>query len=205
MREALANALIHAQHNSMGNVVVDGWVDRIVISNPGSMLVSVSEFYEGQHSVCRNPLLQKMFVFIGVGEKAGSGADVIVKGWEDQKWAKPVLNEHIEPERVEMVMEMFKGEDVESGFIGKELARSWQGVGKELGVDFQILERIANYCKEPKSLAEIARHLGLSDRYKMKKKYIDPLLGRYLEMTLPETPNSPAQRYVMTGVGRAMV
>ena len=189
----------------MGNVVVDGWVDRIVISNPGSMLVSVSEFYEGQHSVCRNPLLQKMFVFIGVGEKAGSGADVIVKGWEDQKWAKPVLNEHIEPERVEMVMEMFKGEDVESGFIGKELARSWQGVGKELGVDFQILERIANYCKEPKSLAEIARHLGLSDRYKMKKKYIDPLLGRYLEMTLPETPNSPAQRYVMTGVGRAMV
>ncbi len=201
----MANALIHAQHNSMGNVVVDGWVDRIVISNPGSMLVSVSEFYEGQHSVCRNPLLQKMFVFIGVGEKAGSGADVIVKGWEDQKWAKPVLNEHIEPERVEMVMEMFKGEDVESGFIGKELARSWQGVGKELGVDFQILERIANYCKEPKSLAEIARHLGLSDRYKMKKKYIDPLLGRYLEMTLPETPNSPAQRYVMTGVGRAMV
>ena len=72
-------------------------------------------------------------------------------------------------------------------------------------MDFQILERIANYCKEPKSLAEIARHLGLSDRYKMKKKYIDPLLGRYLEMTLPETPNSPAQRYVMTGVGRAMV
>lgn len=46
------------------------------------MLVSVNEFYEGQHSVCRNPLLQKMFVFIGVGEKAGSGADVIVKGWE---------------------------------------------------------------------------------------------------------------------------
>jgi len=26
------------------------------------MLVSISEFYEGQHSVCRNPLLQKMFV-----------------------------------------------------------------------------------------------------------------------------------------------
>ena len=76
MREALANALIHARHNSMGNVVVDGWINRIVISNPGSMLVSIDEFYEGQHSVCRNPLIQKMFVLIGVGEKAGSGADV---------------------------------------------------------------------------------------------------------------------------------
>lgn len=124
VREALANALIHAQHNSMGNVVVDSWVDKIVISNPGSMLVSVSEFYEGQHSVCRNPLLQKMFVFIGVGEKAGSGADVIVKGWEDQKWTKPVLSEHIEPERVEMVMKMVKGKEVESEPVGKELARS---------------------------------------------------------------------------------
>ena len=204
VREALANALIHAQHNSMGNVVVDSWVDKIVISNPGSMLVSVSEFYEGQHSVCRNPLLQKMFVFIGVGEKAGSGADVIVKGWEDQKWTKPVLSEHIEPERVEMVMEMVKGKEVESVPVGKESARSWQGVGKELGVDFHILERIAEYCKEPRSLAEIAEHLGLSDRYKMKKKYIDPLLGRYLEMTLPETPNSPAQRYVLTEEGRGM-
>ena len=59
-------------------------------------------------------------------------------------------------------------------------------------------------CKEPRSLAEIAEHLGLSDRYKMKKKYIDPLMGRYLEMTLPETPNSPAQRYVLTEEGREM-
>ena len=49
-----------------------------------------------------------MFVFIGVGEKAGSGADVIVKGWEDQRWTKPVLSEYVEPERVEMVMRMVK-------------------------------------------------------------------------------------------------
>lgn len=39
------------------------------------MLVSKEEFEEGGHSACRNPLLQKMFVFIGVGEKGGSGVD----------------------------------------------------------------------------------------------------------------------------------
>ena len=84
-------------------------------------------------------------------------------------------------------------------------ARSQQGVGKELGLDFYILERIADYCKEPRSLVEIAEHLGLSDRYKMKKKYINPLLGRYLEMTLPETPNSPGQWYVLTEARRDTV
>lgn len=56
-----------------------------------------------------------------------SGADVIVKGWEDQKWTKPVLSEHIEPERVEMVMKMVKGKGVVSVPVGKELARGWQG------------------------------------------------------------------------------
>ena len=71
-------------------------------------------------------------------------------------------------------------------------------------MDFYILERIADYCKKPR-LLEIAKHLGLSDPYKMKKKYIDPLSGRYLEMTLPETSNSPRQRNVLTEAGRDMV
>jgi hypothetical protein len=38
----------------------------------------------------------------------------------------------------------------------------------------------------------------------MKKKYIDPLLGRYIEMTLPDTPNSPAQQYILTDAGKEL-
>ena len=68
-----------------------------------------------------------------------------------------------------------------------------------------MLEVIGEYCIEERSLAEIAQHLGLSDRYKMKKKYIDPLLGKYLEMTQPETPNSPTQKYYLTETGKALL
>jgi hypothetical protein len=78
-------------------------------------------------------------------------------------------------------------------------ARSWQGVG----VDFRILERIGLFCTEARSLGDIAEHVGLADRYKMKK-YIDPVLGIYLEMTLPDTPNNPAQQYVLTDAGREL-
>lgn len=53
------------------------------LSNPGTMLISMEEYYEGGHSVCRNPVIQKMFVFLGIGEKGGTGADVIAKGWKD--------------------------------------------------------------------------------------------------------------------------
>ena len=88
---------------------------------------------------------------------------------------------------------------------GKEQARSWQGVGKELGVDFNILKSIADYCVEARSLSEIAEHLGLSDRYKMKKKYIDPLLGKYFEMTIPDSLNNPNQKYYLTELGKLLI
>lgn len=48
-------------------------------SNPGTMLVSVEDFFEGGHSICRNSALHKMFEMIGGGERAGSGADTIKK------------------------------------------------------------------------------------------------------------------------------
>ena len=104
LREAFANTLIHAVYTTMENVVIDRYPDRIVMSNPGSMLVSMEDFYAGNHSVCRNPLLQKMFIFIGVGEKAGSGADTIVKGWKDNGWTLPVIKEQVAPDRVTTTM-----------------------------------------------------------------------------------------------------
>ena len=92
----------------------------------------------------------------------------------------------------------------ESNLDGKESARSWQGVGKELGVDYCVLESIGDFCQEAHSLAEIAEYLGLGDRYKMKKKYIDPILGKYIEMTIPDAPNSKLQKYILTDAGREL-
>ena len=72
-------------------------------------------------------------------------------------------------------------------------------------MDFHVLESIGAFCQEARSLAEIAKHLGFGDRYKMKRKYIDPLLGRYLEMTQPKKPNSPGQRYKLTEAGKGIL
>lgn len=105
LREAFANSIIHCAYTVMGNITVDRFFDKIVLSNPGTMLVSKEEYEEGGHSVCRNPLIQKMFVFIGVGEKGGSGADVIAKGWLDNGWKQlPKLREVTHPDRVEMTL-----------------------------------------------------------------------------------------------------
>lgn len=106
LREAFANSLIHAAYTVRGNIVIDRYFDRIVLSNPGTMLVSMEEYYEGGHSVCRNPVIQKMFVFLGIGEKGGTGADVIAKGWKDNGWSIPTVEEKNNPDIIETCLSL---------------------------------------------------------------------------------------------------
>ena len=72
------------------------------------MLVSVEDFFEGGHSICRNSALHKMFEMIGGGERAGSGADTIKKGWADNKWPVPEIKEHFgqNDDRVELTFRL---------------------------------------------------------------------------------------------------
>lgn len=40
------------------------------------------------------------YIVLVVREKAGSGADTIVKGWKDNGWTLPVIKEQVAPDRV---------------------------------------------------------------------------------------------------------
>lgn len=72
------------------------------------MLIPLESFFEGGHSICRNAILQKMFIAIGRGEHLGSGADVIEKGWKENGWPEPEIKEHFGPntDRVELTLRL---------------------------------------------------------------------------------------------------
>ena len=72
------------------------------------MLVPVEEFFEGGHSICRNQILQKMFIAIGRGERLGSGADIIRQGWRENGWPDPEIHEHFgaNTDRVELTLRL---------------------------------------------------------------------------------------------------
>lgn len=100
VREAVVNALIHADHGGQGGVVIEKRLDRIEISNPGTLLVAPEQLWRGGVSECRNPILQTMFLLVGGGEKAGSGIDKILQGWQAQHWRHPRVEERQRPDRV---------------------------------------------------------------------------------------------------------
>ncbi|MDQ3000081.1 MAG: putative DNA binding domain-containing protein [Fibrobacterota bacterium] len=106
LREAFVNALIHADYAAPGAVVVERYPDRILFHNPGTLLISEEQYRAGGVSECRNRALQQMFLFIGGGEKAGSGVDKINAGWRLNHWRPPSLITQVEPDRVTLLLPM---------------------------------------------------------------------------------------------------
>jgi len=78
----------------------------MVFSNPGIMLISMKQYYQGGESICRNKYLQTMFTFLGSAEKAGSGVDKIIRGWEELNWKRPYLEEKKRPNKVVLTLSM---------------------------------------------------------------------------------------------------
>ncbi len=100
LREALVNALIHADYRGMGGIVIHKRRHGIELSNPGTLLISLEQLLRGGVSECRNKSLQRMFQMIGGGEKAGSGVDKILQGWNSQQWLPPDIISQFDPDRV---------------------------------------------------------------------------------------------------------
>ena len=57
VREAFINLCVHASYSRSPRLVVEKRPDGIVMRNPGTLLISVPQYYEGGHSECRNPSL----------------------------------------------------------------------------------------------------------------------------------------------------
>ena len=106
VREALTNALVHSDYTINASLNVYKYPNKMVFSNPGTMLIPIKQFYHGGESICRNKYLQTMFSFLGSAEKAGSGADKILHGWESLKWKRPYLMERSRPNKVVLTMSM---------------------------------------------------------------------------------------------------
>lgn len=106
IREALVNALIHADYEGQGGVVIEKYRNRFEFSNPGCLLISLDQVLQGNISECRNKSLQTMFTLIGAAEKAGSGIDKIRRGWRSQHWRSPLIKEQTQPDRVLWILPM---------------------------------------------------------------------------------------------------
>lgn len=112
IREALSNCLIHAQYDESGSIVVERGEDYFKFANPGSMRIPIDEAFKGGQSDPRNPLIHKMFSYLGYGERAGSGLSMINDVWKNKGWKMPKIQETFNPNRTTLIL--FTKEDSEN-------------------------------------------------------------------------------------------
>ena len=197
LREAFVNLCVHASYQSDSKLLILKYPDRILFSNPGTLLVSKEQYFNGGESICRNPALQTMFSLIGAVEKAGSGADTIVQGWHEAKFETPIIIERSEPNKVELTLPISTTtSNGDSNGDSNSLTIVKEKISQGLKVSYKESSKvIIELCKDWISAQEIALRLGYSASH-VKNKLIPRMISDGLiEQYDPKSTTSPEQKY----------
>lgn len=159
LEEALANALAHANYYGRRGILVVKNGKELTISNPGTIRVTKEEFYAGGNSDPRNPNILKMFGFVNVGERAGSGIDKIMTAWAEQKWKKPEFDFSERSDRVSLKLEVGQVVYIPGAAdIRDEDARQ---------VESTVTDGISNLNKEQRVMLYLKSHENISTQEAM--------------------------------------
>ncbi len=158
LEEALANALAHANYYGRRGILVVKNGKKLSISNPGTIRVTKEEFYAGGNSDPRNPNILKMFGFVNVGERAGSGIDKIMTAWAEQNWKKPEFDFSERNDRVTLKLEVGQVVYIPGA---ADLQANRQ-------VDLIETDEIGNLSKEQRVMNYLKSHDSISTQQVMK-------------------------------------
>lgn len=96
LREALINLIMHADYYSDEHSVIDVYWDYYDFKNGGSMKISKEDFFTTNESKTRNPIISKLLVFMGFGERGGTGGEQIFSAARYGKLRFPEIDTNIE-------------------------------------------------------------------------------------------------------------
>ena len=195
LREAVINALVHADWSQRGGPVrVAFFDDRIEVENPGILPpgITVEDMKQGVSKI-RNPVIARVFRELNLIEQWGSGVPRIFRETKKSGFPEPSITEL--GLRVRFVFPLAKKIGVgDRAPMGAQLrARS--------GAQSQAI--LMALSDTPLSAAELMAVIGLETKTGAFKRSIKDLLGHGLiEYTIPEKPSSRLQKYRLTEKGR---
>ncbi len=214
--EALVNHFIHRDYTVMGGEVhLDIYDDRLAITSPGGM-------YSGQQvqdlpieeisSDRRNPILADVMAQLDYMEKRGSGLrricneTMLLDGYREE--LKPVFKSTASQFMTIIYSMTYDGSKQSSNShqAGTKLGLSWEQVGSKLGLGWEEVERLFKTLQQPSLMSELKDLYGWRNTTKFKEKYVNPLIAEnFVDMTIPNKPTSPNQRYYLTKLGQELL
>lgn len=184
-REVCANMLIHREFSSAfpAKFIIEKDVVRTENANKtnGYGVIDALNF----SPYPKNPMIAKFFREIGLADELGSGIKNVTQYLKVYSGGIP---EFIEADIFKQVL---------------PIAEKSQNTPVITLVDTPVKtpdskeKSIVDFCSMPKSKAEIAAHIGLTDLKYLQRAYLSPLVKNgLLQLTVPDKPTSRNQKYV---------
>ncbi len=190
LREALLNAMGHRDYRKPGDLQIHIFQDRVEIVNPGGLVGGLTLETLGTRSIPRNPLLFGMMHRMNLVEKVGSGLFRIRQMCEAYPCPPPRIEADADWYRI-----IFSRIEVEKP-AAKEQVRTKSGLSRD---QVEILRN----CVNEKAVTELMNLIGRSNRTKFRDQVLRPLLDAgFVEMTIPDKPQSSKQKYRQTEKGK---
>lgn len=159
MREAVLNAILHADYFSRGGLTIQRTDTALQVTNGGLLRVSPDEARAGGAADPRNVVLTRLFSLVKLGSGAGKGLKGIYAVWAQQGWSAPVLSEGFKAGITSLSLPL-----PQRSFSGEEVTRQ------------QIAEYLTDQVTATAEKLETA--LGLTAR--QVRQALDDLLDRAL-------------------------
>ena len=182
LREALINAIVHNDYTKEVPPVVEIYADRLSITSYGGLVQGLSEdeFFVGR-SMPRNRELMRVFRDLELVEQLGSGIHRILSAYNK---------------------DIFK---ISDNFL--EICFPLEGgyVNASEQVTEQVTEQVKRLLKsldDRMSIKILMDKLNLKHRPTFLYDYLQPAMDMgFIEMTQPDSPKSPTQKYRLTAKG----
>ncbi len=186
LRELLMNACMHRDYQSNMPIRLYQYEDRIEILNAGGLYGEARPENFPTVNDYRNPIIAEAMRALKYVNMFNRGIQRV----------KNLLQVNGNPEPVFNVDKITAFEVIVRPPLSLNLVTDKEKVTKSVTKLNDTLNDIIEFCTTPQSLSDIMLHLGLKHRYNLKHRYIDPLIeGGFIEMTIPEKPNSKDQKY----------
>ena len=160
IRELIANAVAYRSYLEPGNIQVALFDDRLEITSPGMLLnnVTIAKMMEG-YSKPRNPAIARVFAYMKIIEKWGTGIPRLFEACEEYGLPKPERIDFDGDFRVNMYRK--RGTNAETN---RETGTNIETNTEMLDTDTESVERILSLMREKPAITvkTIAQQLELS-------------------------------------------
>lgn len=203
LREAIVNALVHSDYSQRGTPIrIAFFDDRIDIESPGLLLpgMTIEDMKNGVSRI-RNPVIARIFRELGLIEQWGSGIKRIFSEAQKQGLPEPRITEIATGLRLSIYVQK-TAPIMTSSLTNEQVSKQVrEQASAYLSDRARIMLRLCSV--QPASKAELLSAARLSNAYMNYKRHIIPLVEQgLLELTIPDRPQSPFQRYRSTVLGQ---